>query len=40
MDNTVAQFTALLQEQGIKLNPEQLKQFELYYQELVYGMKK
>ncbi|WP_342480898.1 16S rRNA (guanine(527)-N(7))-methyltransferase RsmG [Paenibacillus sp. FSL L8-0340] len=35
MDNTVAQFTALLQEQGIKLNPEQLKQFELYYQELV-----
>lgn len=35
MDNTAAQFTLLLQEQGIKLTTEQLGQFELYFQELV-----
>lgn len=35
MDNTAAQFTALLKEQGITLTPEQLEQFELYYKELV-----
>lgn len=35
MDNTEAQFTARLQERGITLSAEQLKQFELYYEELV-----
>lgn len=35
MDNTEAQFTALLQERGITLSAEQLKQFDLYYEELV-----
>lgn len=35
MDNTAAQFIALLQEQGIKLSDKQLEQFELYFQELV-----
>lgn len=35
MDNTEAQFTARLQERGITLSAEQLKQFDLYYEELV-----
>lgn len=35
MDNTVTQFTELLEERGITLTLEQLEQFELYYQELV-----
>lgn len=35
MDNTEAQFTARLQERGITLSAEQLKQFDLYYDELV-----
>ncbi|MFE4712405.1 16S rRNA (guanine(527)-N(7))-methyltransferase RsmG [Paenibacillus sp. NPDC056722] len=35
MDQTVAQFTELLGQHGIKLNSTQLHQFELYYQELV-----
>ncbi|OKP96723.1 16S rRNA (guanine(527)-N(7))-methyltransferase RsmG [Paenibacillus sp. P46E] len=35
MDNTAAQFTALLQEQGITITPKQLEQFELYFKELV-----
>ncbi|OBZ08287.1 16S rRNA (guanine(527)-N(7))-methyltransferase [Bacillus sp. FJAT-27264] len=35
MDQTVAQFTELLEQHGIKLNSTQLHQFELYYQELV-----
>lgn len=35
MDNTAAQFTALLKEQGITITPKQLEQFELYFRELV-----
>ncbi|OKP81548.1 16S rRNA methyltransferase G [Paenibacillus helianthi] len=35
MDNTAAQFTALLQDQGITITPKQLEQFELYFKELV-----
>ncbi|MFF2911500.1 16S rRNA (guanine(527)-N(7))-methyltransferase RsmG [Paenibacillus sp. NPDC057934] len=35
MDQTVAQFTELLEQHGIKLDSTQLHQFELYYQELV-----
>ncbi|MBW4084815.1 16S rRNA (guanine(527)-N(7))-methyltransferase RsmG [Paenibacillus sp. S150] len=35
MDNTAAQFTALLEDKGIILTPEQLTQFELYFKELV-----
>lgn len=35
MDNTVIQFTKLLEERGITLTSEQLEQFELYYQELI-----
>jgi 16S rRNA (guanine527-N7)-methyltransferase len=35
MDNTELQFTQLLQERGITLTAEQLKQFDLYYKELV-----
>jgi 16S rRNA (guanine527-N7)-methyltransferase len=35
MDQTVAQFTELLEQRGITLDSRQLEQFELYYQELV-----
>ncbi|MBT2293308.1 16S rRNA (guanine(527)-N(7))-methyltransferase RsmG [Paenibacillus albidus] len=35
MDNTLTLFTARLQDKGIKLDPEQLEQFELYFRELV-----
>lgn len=35
MDQTVSQFTGLLEPHGITLDARQLEQFELYYQELV-----
>ncbi|MCL6605878.1 MAG: 16S rRNA (guanine(527)-N(7))-methyltransferase RsmG [Paenibacillus sp.] len=35
MDATVAQFTQLLQNEGITLQPSQLEQFEIYFKELV-----
>lgn len=35
MDTTAAQFVDLLQERDLTLTPNQLQQFELYYQELV-----
>lgn len=35
MDNTAAQFTALLKERGLQLSTKQLEQFELYFQELI-----
>lgn len=35
MDTIAAQFTDLLEEHGIRLTPEQLEQFDLYYNELV-----
>ncbi|WP_138494315.1 16S rRNA (guanine(527)-N(7))-methyltransferase RsmG [Paenibacillus pinistramenti] len=35
MDQVQAQFTGLLEEKGIKLNEQQLEQFEAYFRELV-----
>ncbi|GGF95278.1 ribosomal RNA small subunit methyltransferase G [Paenibacillus albidus] len=35
MDNTLTLFIARLQDKGIKLDPEQLEQFELYFRDLV-----
>ncbi|AIQ61735.1 16S rRNA (guanine(527)-N(7))-methyltransferase RsmG [Paenibacillus borealis] len=35
MDNTAAQFAALLNERGLQLSTKQLEQFEQYFQELI-----